>query len=305
MSLAPGLLRAALGRAVVGQEAMLDGLLMALLAGGHALLEGAPGLAKTLACTSMAGLIGGRYRRVQFTPDLLPSDVVGTRIYDQHDGEFRTQLGPAFCNLLLADEINRAPAKVQSALLEAMQERQITIAGETHPLPAPFMVLATQNPLDGEGTYPLPFAQVDRFLVKIRVESPTREQELEIVDRYGAGAPRLEAVASLDDVRAWQERARAVHVEPAVRAYAVDLARATRAHPLVESGASPRASLALVALARSRATLAGRDFATPDDVRSCAAGALRHRVAWSYQLAAGERDGERELAAIIASVTPP
>ncbi|TAM88480.1 ATPase [bacterium] len=305
MSLDPRTVRSELARAIVGQEEMLEGLLLALLAGGHALLEGAPGLAKTLACTSLAHLIGGSFRRVQFTPDLLPSDIVGTRVYDPRGGEFRTLLGPAFCNLLLADEVNRAPAKVQSALLEAMQERQVTVAGETHPLPSPFVVLATQNPLDGEGTYPLPLAQVDRFLVKIHVEAPSREQELTIVDRFGAGAPELSAVASLDDVRAWQERTRGIHVEPAVRAYAVDLVRATRTHPLIEVGASPRASLALLALARARAALEGRDFATPDDVRAYAPGALRHRIAWSFLLASEGRDAEGELASVIASVPPP
>ncbi|MDE2572624.1 MAG: AAA family ATPase [bacterium] len=284
---------------------MLEGLLLALLAGGHALLEGAPGLAKTLACTSLAHVIGGAFRRVQFTPDLLPSDIVGTRIYDQRAGEFRVAPGPAFCNLLLADEINRAPAKVQSALLEAMQERQITIAGETRALPAPFVVLATQNPLDGEGTYPLPLAQVDRFLLKIRVLPPSREQELEIVTRYGDGAPALRATAGLEEIRAWQRRAHSVHAEPALRAYAVDIVRATRRHPMVEAGASPRASLALLALARARAVLYGRDFAAPDDVRACAPAALRHRVAWSYRLSAEGRESEAELAQVIGSVAPP
>src|SRR5579872_2308558 len=284
-----------LARAIVGQEEMVEGLLLALLAGGHALLEGTPGLAKTLACTSLARLIGGSFRRVQFTPDLLPSDIIGTRIFDQRSSEFRVALGPAFCNLLLADEVNRAPAKVQSALLEAMQERQVTIAGETHALPAPFMVLATQNPLDGEGTYPLPLAQVDRFLVKIRVAPPSREEELEILARYGDGVPKLAPVAALDDVRAWQERARAVHAEPAVRAYAVDLVRATRYHPLIEAGASPRASLALLAVARARAVMRDRAFATPDDVRAVAPAVLRHRIAWSYRLAAEGRDVEAEL----------
>lgn len=297
--------RSELARAIVGQEEMLEGLLLALLCGGHALLEGTPGLAKTLACTSLARLVGGSFRRVQFTPDLLPSDIIGTRIFDQRAGEFRVALGPAFCNLLLADEVNRAPAKVQSALLEAMQERQVTIAGETHRLPTPFIVLATQNPLDGEGTYPLPLAQVDRFLLKIRVCTPTREQELEILERYGDGAPSLAPVASLDDVRAWQERTHAVHAEPAVRGYAVDIVRATRRHALLDFGASPRASLALLALARARAVLHGRSFATPDDVRATAAAALRHRVAWSYRLAAQERESEAELEAIIASVPPP
>ncbi|HVA36442.1 MAG TPA: MoxR family ATPase [Candidatus Dormibacteraeota bacterium] len=305
MNVEPLVLRSELAKAIVGQDEMVDGLLLALIAGGHALLEGTPGLAKTLACTSLACLIGGAFRRVQFTPDLLPSDVVGTRIYDQRAGEFRVELGPAFANLLLADEINRAPAKVQSALLEAMQERQVTIAGETHALPAPFVVLATQNPLDGEGTYPLPVAQLDRFLVKIRVAPPTREQELEIVARYGDHPPTLSAAAALDDVRAWQERARAVHVEPPLRAYAVDLVRATRSHPLIEAGASPRASLALVALARARSVLQGRSFATPDDVRAVAPAALRHRVAWSYRVAAEERDPERELRELVAAVSPP
>ena len=270
------------------------------------LLEGTPGVAKTLACRALAAAVGGKFRRVQFTPDLLPSDIVGTRIFDQQTGEFATVLGPLFANVVLADEINRAPAKVQSALLEGMQERRATIGLQTHDLPAPFVVLATMNPYDADGTYPLPLAQLDRFLAKVVVPYPSRDDERTIVDRFGAGEPPLRAdVATLDDVLRWQREARGVFVDAKVRDYAVDLVRATRGAELVAHGASPRAALALVALARARAYLEGRAFATPDDVRDLAPSVLRHRVSYDDRIAIAGGDPEDVVRRIVASVPAP
>jgi MoxR-like ATPase len=242
---------------------------------------------------------------VQFTPDLLPSDVVGTRIFDQKSSDFTTVLGPLFANVVLADEINRAPAKVQSALLEGMQERRVTIGPRTHELPAPFVVLATMNPYDGEGTYPLPLAQLDRFLVKLVVAYPSREEEQTIVDRFGTGEPPLRnGVASLEDVSRWQREAHAVFVDAKVRDYAIEIVRASREAELVAHGASPRAALALVALARSRAYLEERGFATPDDVRDLAPAVLRHRLAFDDRIAFGG-DPEEIVRRIVASVPAP
>ncbi len=229
---------------------MLEALLYATIAGGHVVLEGPPGLAKTLACRALASAVGGAFKRIQFTPDLLPSDIVGTRIFDQRSGDFTTTLGPIFANVVLADEINRAPAKVQSSLLEAMQERQVTIGPQTHALPDPFLVTATMNPLDSDGTYALPLAQLDRFLMKILVDYPSTEEELAILTRFGGEAPAMIAnVASMDDLIRWRMQARNVHVEAKLAGYAVALVHATRAvHPYLDRGASPRATLALVAL---------------------------------------------------------
>jgi MoxR-like ATPase len=269
-------------------------------------LEGTPGVAKTLACRALAAAIGGTFRRVQFTPDLLPSDIVGTRVYDQRTGDFSTVRGPIFANILLADEINRAPAKVQSALLEGMQERRATIGPQTFDFPSPFAVLATMNPLDGDGTYALPFAQLDRFLAKVVVGYPSREDERAIVDRYGASEPILrENVATLDDVAAWQREAHTVFLDERVRDYIVDLVRATRDARYVEHGASPRAALALAALARARAYHDERRFVSPDDVRDLAPAALRHRIAFDYKLAADGADAEQVVREIIARVPAP
>ena len=297
----------ALAETVVGQQGVLESLVQALIAGGHIVLEGPPGLAKTLACRALATAVGGSFKRVQFTPDLLPSDIVGTRIFDQRSGEFTTVLGPVFANVLLADEINRAPAKVQSALLEAMQERQVTIGPQTFPLPDPFVVTATMNPLDSEGTYALPLAQMDRFLVKVLVDYPRPEEEERILNRFGGAAPSLpENVVSVADVLAWRDQAHAVHLEPRLARYAVALVAATRApHDYVERGASPRATLALAALARARALLDGRDFALPDDVRASAPDALRHRLAFNYRLLTDRVDPEQIVAALIAGVPTP
>ncbi|MGH7729257.1 MAG: AAA family ATPase, partial [Vulcanimicrobiaceae bacterium] len=238
--MSPRTLLEALSATVVGQTEALESLLYAVIAGGHIVLEGPPGLAKTLACRALACAVGGSFKRIQFTPDLLPSDIVGTRIFDQKSGDFSTTLGPIFANVVLADEINRAPAKVQSALLESMQERQVTIGPATHPLPDPFVVTATMNPLDSEGTYALPLAQMDRFLAKVLVSYPSRADELTILDRFGGEPPPMpEDVVGVDDVRAWRHAAHAIYVEPRVRHYIVDLVALTRApHEYLDRGAS-------------------------------------------------------------------
>jgi MoxR-like ATPase len=302
----PQAVRDALAQTVVGQAEVVDALVMALLADGHVLLEGMPGVAKTLACRALAAAVGGNFKRIQFTPDLLPSDIVGTRIFDQRSGEFVTMRGPLFANIVLADEINRAPAKVQSALLEGMQERSATIGLETFAFPRPFAVLATMNPFDADGTYALPLAQLDRFLLNVRVGYPGRDDERTIVERFSAAAavPR-DHVATLEDVERWQRDVRAVHLNDRVRDYAVDLVRATRGAKYVASGASPRAALALAILSRARAYLDGRNFAMPDEGRELAPGVLRHRVAFDYRLAIDGGDGEAVLAGIIASVPAP
>jgi len=294
---------------IIGQRDVVEGLVLALIAGGHVLLEGVPGLAKTLACRALAAAIGGEFKRIQFTPDLLPSDIIGTRIFDQRTATFSTVRGPIFANVVLADEINRAPAKVQSALLEGMQERQATIGPESLPFPVPFIVLATMNPLDSDGTYALPLAQMDRFLMKILVRYPSRDEELAIVERFGTQTPPLvRDVAAPTDVLRWQEEARRVHIEPILRDYIVELVRATRdrdASPYVETGASPRASLALAQLARARALLDGRDFVLPDDVRSLAPAVLRHRIQFNHRLFAEGIEPEEAITRAIAAVPTP
>jgi MoxR-like ATPase len=297
----------ALASTIVGQRDVLEALIYATIAGGHVVLEGPPGLAKTLACRALAVAVGGAFKRVQFTPDLLPSDIVGTRIFDQRSGEFTTTLGPIFANVVLADEINRAPAKVQSSLLEAMQERQVTIGPQTHALPDPFLVTATMNPLDSDGTYALPLAQLDRFLMKILVDYPSAEEELAILGRFGGEPPAMPTnVASMDDLVRWRAQARAVHVEAKLSAYAVALVGATRKpHPYLDRGASPRATLALIALARARALVDGRTFAVPDDVRASAAGVLRHRLAFNYRTITENVDSEGVIAEIVAGVAVP
>jgi len=266
---------------IVGKRAVLERVLWSVLADGHLLIEDVPGLAKTLIAKSFADALGLSFRRVQFTPDLLPADITGTYIFDRKTGEFVLRRGPIFTHLLLADEINRAPPKTQSALLEAMQERQATLEGETFRLDRPFFVIATQNPIEHEGTYPLPEAQVDRFLLKIDVGYPTREQEIEILERRrrrGTDDVTLAAITSREEVRALQAAVEEVHVDPAVEGYMVDIVAATRAHNQVEIGASPRGSLALLKASRARAALAGRDFVTPDDVKTVALPALAHRL---------------------------
>ncbi len=318
----PADLSAALSQTIVGQRGVVEALILALLSNGHVLLEGPPGLAKTLACRSLAAGLDGVFKRIQFTPDLLPSDIVGTRIFDQHESTFTTVLGPIFANVVLADEINRAPAKVQSALLEAMQERQVTIGLQTHALPDPFVVMATMNPLDSEGTYALPIAQMDRFLMKVNVGYPTRDEELQILDRFAiADTQPLHHVATLDDVRAWRAQAHAVHLDDKLKRYIVELVAITReaqrvkvasdagaplpAGDLIDYGASPRATLALAYLSRARALLDDRDFALPDDVRAVAPHALRHRIGFNYRLATAGVSADRAIDALIAAVPAP
>lgn len=303
----PAVVIDALAQTIVGQSEVVESLVLALIADGHVLLEGPPGLAKTLACRALAAALEGEFKRVQFTPDLLPADIVGTRIFDQRESVFTTVLGPIFANVVLADEINRAPAKVQSALLEAMQERQVTIGHESHKLPDPFIVLATMNPLDADGTYALPFAQLDRFLVKVRVDLPSGAEERAILDRFAVRDTQLvHGVATLRDVLAWRTSARAVHLEEKIKHYIVDLVLETRkASPYIEHGASPRATLGLAFVARARALLAGRDFVIPDDVRLVAPLVLRHRIGFTHRIAVERIDPDEVLYGLIGAVRAP
>ncbi|HEX8385722.1 MAG TPA: MoxR family ATPase [Rubricoccaceae bacterium] len=311
-----GPLLAAVGRVVVGQPRMVERLLIGLLTGGHVLLEGVPGLAKTLAVSTLARAIDARFQRIQFTPDLLPADLVGTLVYNQGTGAFLVKKGPVFANIVLADEVNRAPAKVQSALLEAMQERQVTIGDTTYPLPQPFLVLATQNPVEQEGTYPLPEAQVDRFMLKTVVTYPTRDEELAIMRRMAqtAAAPEVAPVVTLDAILAARQTVGQVYVDARVEEYVVDLVLATREperygladlRGLVAYGASPRASIALNLAARAHAFLRGRAYTTPDDVRSVALDVLRHRVAVTYEAEAEEVTAEQIVGRVLDAVEVP
>jgi MoxR-like ATPase len=301
-------------RVIVGQDAMLERLLVALMAGGHVLLEGVPGLAKTLTVKTMADVVGGSFRRVQFTPDLVPADLVGTRIWRPDTGRFDTELGPVFGNLLLADEINRAPAKVQSALLEVMQECQVTIGGTTFPVPHPFLVLATQNPIESEGTYPLPEAQVDRFLMKIVVDYPTPGEEAAVVGRSLGGPADVRQRLELADLERFAAAAAAILVDRDVIGYAVALADATR-HPeahglahlggLIEYGASPRGPIGLVHAARALALLRGRGYVSPADVRDLAADVLRHRLVLSYDALSEGVTADAILTQVLDAVPEP
>jgi MoxR-like ATPase len=279
-------------KVIVGQDRFLERVLIALLAGGHLLVEGVPGLAKTRTVNTLADVIRGSFKRIQFTPDLVPSDLVGTRLYNQKTGDFSTLLGPVFCNLLLADEINRAPAKVQSALLEVMQERQVTIAGESHKVPLPFVVMATQNPIETEGTYALPEAQVDRFMMKVLIGYPTEEEELVIVSRVTGAAPTVSRIASTEELIDLQAKVKQVYVDPTLMQFAVKVVGATRAPDkvglkdtgrLILYGASPRATIAMIEAGRALAFLRGRDYVLPEDVLDIAADVLRHRIILSYE----------------------
>ncbi len=300
---------------VVGQDVMVERLLVGLLTGGHILLEGVPGLAKTLAVRSVAECLRLTYSRIQFTPDLLPADVVGTMVYDQRSQEFYPKKGPLFANLVLADEINRAPAKVQSALLEAMQEKQVTIGGETFYLGEPFLVLATQNPIEHEGTYPLPEAQLDRFMLKVRVDYPTRDEEREIVDRMASGRPiEVQRVADANDILAARAAIAELFIDQKVVDYIVDVVRATREpagiglpelRSLIAFGASPRASIFLVQAARAHAYLRGRSYVVPEDVKAMAYDVLRHRVLLTFEAEAEDMDAERVIRRILEAVTVP
>jgi MoxR-like ATPase len=301
-------------RIIAGQDAMLERVLVCLLAQGHLLIEGVPGLAKTLTIKTTAGVLGGSFARVQFTPDLVPSDLVGTRIYRQQEGTFDTELGPVFCNFLLADEINRAPAKVQSALLEVMQERQVTIGHDTHKVPEPFLVMATQNPIESEGTYPLPEAQIDRFLLKVLIGYPQHDEELTVVQRQLVAHPELKQALSLEDLAALQRAVFDIYVDPALVSYAVDIATATRepeAHglpdlaPYISYGASPRGPISLVQGARALALIRGREYAVVDDLQALARDALRHRLVLSYQALAEEVTPDSILDQVLATVPTP
>ena len=293
-------------KTVVGQDHFLERVLVAMLAGGHLLVEGVPGLAKTLTVKTLAATVRGSFRRIQFTPDLVPADLVGTRIYNQRTGDFSTSLGPVFCNLLLADEINRAPAKVQSALLEVMQEHQVTIAGETHKVPDPFLVMATQNPIETEGTYALPEAQVDRFMMKVLVGYPSEEEEFVIVERVTGPAHEPLAVASTDQLLELQRQCRKGYVEPALIQYSVRLAATTRVpDKYIMYGASPRASIHLIECARALAFLRGRDYALPEDVVDLVPDVLRHRLVLSYEALAEGLTPDELIKRLMQKVRPP
>ncbi len=301
-------------KTIVGQDQLLERMLVALLARGHLLVEGVPGLAKTMAIKTLAQAMGGQFQRIQFTPDLVPADVVGTRIYNQQAGEFQVSLGPVFANLLLADEINRAPAKVQSALLEVMQERQVTIGRQTYPAPDPFLVMATQNPIEAEGTYELPEAQVDRFMLKVLVGYPSTSEEFVVVERMTGRLDPPQQVLTTDELLAFQRRTDAVYVDPAVIEYAVRLAGATRAPAVVglpdlarylSFGASPRASINIVKAAKALALLRGRDYALPLDARELALDVLRHRVVLSYEALADGLGADALLQPVIDAIPVP
>jgi MoxR-like ATPase len=309
-------LRDEIGRVLVGQHALVDRLLIALLTGGHILLEGVPGLAKTLALKTLAGAVHADFQRIQFTPDMLPADIVGTLIFNPRDGNFETRRGPIFSNLILADEINRAPAKVQSALLEAMQEHQVTLGSTTHALPSPFLVMATQNPVEQEGTYPLPEAQVDRFLLKVVVTYPNPDDELKILDAMATSAPRLDVspVLSTPDLLASRAVVDDLYVDEKVRRYLVSLVIATRdptlfglgtLAPLIRFGASPRATIALTVCAKAWAFLNGRGYVTPQDVKTVAADVLRHRIAVTYEAEAERVDSAAIVSRILDQVAIP
>jgi len=302
-------------RRVVGQDYMIDRLLISLLTGGHVLLEGVPGLAKTLTVRTLAETVATTFQRIQFTPDLLPADILGTQVWDQSTGQFSVKQGPIFANIILADEINRAPAKVQAALLEAMQEKQVTIGGTTYKLEEPFLVLATQNPIEQEGTYPLPEAQVDRFMLKLRVGYPTREEEKEIMRRMAGGESiPIEKVTTPEALLDARRRIAELYMDERIVDYVVDIVHATRnpgeaglgeLAPLIEFGASPRATIALAQASRAHAFLRGRAFVTPDDVKAIAPDVLRHRVLTTYEAEAEEVTSDEIVTRVLAKVDAP
>ncbi|MCW5662632.1 MAG: MoxR family ATPase [Piscinibacter sp.] len=301
-------------RVVVGQDHFLERVMVALLANGHLLVEGVPGLAKTLTVKTLAQTLRGSFKRIQFTPDLVPADLVGTRIYSPKTGEFDTSLGPVFTHLLLADEINRAPAKVQSALLEVMQERQVTIAGTTHKVPEPFLVMATQNPIETEGTYPLPEAQVDRFMMKVLVDYPSEEEEFVIAQRVTGAAVTVQAVASMGQLVELQQECRKVYVDPSLAQYAVKLVSATRRPDKYELadlakyltfGASPRATIGLIEGARALAFMRGRNYALPEDMTGLVGDVLRHRLVLSYEALADGLNADQVIAKVMKKIPVP
>ena len=313
-ALVQGVLRE-VGKRVVGQEYMVERLLISMLTGGHVLLEGVPGLAKTLTVRTLAETIDTTFQRIQFTPDLLPADVLGTQVYDQSTGKFNIKKGPIFANIILADEINRAPAKVQAALLEAMQEKQVTIGGTTYKLEEPFLVLATQNPIEQEGTYPLPEAQVDRFMLKLRVGYPTRDEEKEIMRRMASGDPiAINHVATPRAIMEARHRITELYMDDRIVDYIVDIVQATRSPaesglkelvPLIEFGASPRATIALAQASRAHAFLRGRAFVTPDDVKSMVPDVLRHRVITTYEAEAEEVNSDEVVRRVLDKIESP
>jgi MoxR-like ATPase len=301
-------------KTIVGQDHLLERMLVALLSRGHMLVEGVPGLAKTLAVKSLAAAVGGQFHRIQFTPDLVPADLIGTRVYHQRTGEFQVSLGPVFTNLLLADEINRAPAKVQSALLEVMQEQQVTIGRETHLVPKPFLVMATQNPIESEGTYPLPEAQVDRFMMKVLVGYPSPTEEFVIVDRAISTPPPGLAILSLEQLAEMQTKVESVYVDPGLIEYAVRLANATRRPDLVGQhelrryitfGASPRASINLVLAARALAFIRGRDYVLPQELIDMALDVMRHRLVLSYEALSDDITADDILTRVMSALPVP
>ena len=301
-------------KVIVGQDHLLERLVVALLARGHILVEGVPGLAKTMTIKTLARAISGEFQRIQFTPDLMPADLIGTRIYNQKTGEFGTSLGPVFANLLLADEINRAPAKVQSALLEVMQEHQVTIGRQTYPVPSPFLVMATQNPIESEGTYPLPEAQVDRFMLKVLIGYPSATEEFVIVERMIGALQAVQAVLNADDLAKLQVRADSVYVDPALIEYSVNLVTATRQPdkynqselgPYILYGASPRASINMILAGRALAFVRGREYALPQDVSDVALDVLRHRIVLSYEALSDDVTSDHILEKLMEAVPMP
>jgi MoxR-like ATPase len=301
-------------RVISGQDQMLERVLVCLLTGGHLLIEGVPGLAKTLTVKTTADVLGGTFKRIQFTPDLVPSDLIGTRIYRADNATFDTELGPVFCNFLLADEINRAPAKVQSALLEVMQERQVTLGHTTHKVPDPFLVMATQNPIESEGTYPLPEAQVDRFMLKILVDYPRHDEELTVIQRSLVAPPDLAQLLSIDELRAVQATVRDIYVDPGLVSYALELATATRRPDqyglpgiaqFISFGASPRGPISLIHAARGLAVVRGRDYVLVQDLQELIKDAFRHRLVLSYEALAERRSADSLLDEVIAAVPVP
>jgi len=309
-------LKAEVGKVLVGQDDMLHRLMLGLLAGGHVLLEGVPGLAKTLVVKALADALDGKFSRIQFTPDMLPGDVIGTQIYNPREGVYTVKKGPVFGNFILADEINRAPAKVQSALLEAMQERQVTLGDSTFSLAEPFLVLATQNPIEQEGTYPLPEAQLDRFMIKIKVGYPTKEDEVKIIDRMaGAGSePTCSKIMGCDEILAARDVVKQIFVDDKVKRYAVDVVAATRdpkannlpqLAPLIDNGASVRASISLIKVAKAQALLSGRSYISPHDVKTIAHDVLRHRILISYEAEAQGKTTDHVIAQILENVPVP
>ncbi len=309
-----GAVLAEAGKVIVGQDEMMEGLLLGLVTGGHILLEGVPGLAKTLAVSTLARTVDTEFKRIQFTPDLLPADITGTTIYNRDTAEFTVKRGPIFANIILADEINRAPAKVQSALLEAMQERQVTIGGETFPMADPFLVLATQNPIEQEGTYPLPEAQVDRFLLKVRIGYPTKEEERVILDRMaGQELPSVSKVLDPGAIRDMRQAVNSVFIDDKIKSYILDIVFASRdpeeagldLAPLISWGASPRATLALTQLSRARALLKGRAFVIPEDIKAVGHDVLRHRILVTYEAEAENLNSDDIVSALLDNIEVP